>query len=435
MTEETYKQFSWGRIILIGLGFFTTGLSWPMFNDYLPIILQDYAIPAGLPGFAFIATLAGLIMGIDNLLALFMNPLMGSLSDKTKTKIGRRMPYLVIGIPLSAAFFVGLPLTMLLPGALALIGIIVLILGFDISMAIYRAPTVAMMPDFTPPEKRSPANGVINLMGGIGGIIAVTAGAFLVESYGPTIAFGVAALIMCIALIIMMVTIREPDIPPEVEGVKGFTLWQTLRLVFKERSFIAILLAIFSWFMGYNALETWLTSYGVYSLGWTAPQSSLVKVLFILTFILFAVPGGVIGRKIGRKTTILVGLIGMMATIAIVPLLGNQYVLVMAVLGLTGIFWAMVNVNSIVIVWALSQKKLGAGTGIYYVFSQSSAALGPVLFGVLADVLVISLILTLNTKFILLWPYALVFLVLAFIFMLFVKRGEADEKEQPMKET
>jgi Na+/melibiose symporter-like transporter len=435
MTEETYKQFSWGRIILIGLGFFTTGLTWPMFNDYIPLILQDYAIPAGLPGFAFIATLAGLIMGIDNLLALFMNPLMGSLSDKTKTKLGRRMPYLVIGIPLSAAFFVGLPLTMLLPGALALIGIIVLILGFDISMAIYRAPTVAMMPDFTPPEKRSPANGVINLMGGIGGIIAVTAGALLVESYGPTIAFGAAALIMCIALIIMMLSIREPDIPPEVQQAKGFTLWQTLRLVFKERSFIAILLAIFSWFMGYNALETWLTSYGVYSLGWTAPQSSLVKVLFILTFIVFAVPGGVIGRKAGRKTTILVGLIGMMATIAIVPLLGSQYVPVMAVLGLTGIFWAMVNVNSIVIVWELSQKKLGAGTGIYYVFSQSSAALGPVLFGVLADLLVISLILTINTKFILLWPYALVFWVLAFIFMLFVRRGEAGEEEQPIKET
>ena len=364
-------------------------------------------------------------MGLDNFIALFMNPLMGSRSDKTWTRFGRRMPYIIIGIPLAAGFLIGLPIAAAVPGFLGLLGLVILILGFDIAMAIYRAPVVAMMPDFTPPEKRSPANGVINLMAGIGSIIAFVAGSFLFD-INPILAFGVTAGIMLICLAILVVLIREPEIPQEVEKVDS-----PLREAFNEargdRSILAILFAIFAWFVAFYTLETWFTSYGVFTLTWSPGTASFTMTLFALVFVLFAVPGGLIALKFGRRRTIMIGLVGMIITLTVAWFVTAQIPL-MAILGLTGFFWAFVNVNSIVMLWEVSRKKQGTYTGMYYIFSQLAAALGPIVFGLLADLLVIFFGFTLATKWILLWPYSIIFLILALIAMLFVKRGEAGEE-------
>lgn len=423
MSEEK-KQFSWITILLIGIGFFTTGISWSLFNSYVPLFLQA-SILSTIPGFLFVVSLAGFIMGLDNFIALFMNPLMGSKSDKTWTRFGRRMPYIIIGIPLAAGFLIGLPVVAAVPGFLGLAGLVILILCFDIAMAIYRAPVVAMMPDFTPPEKRSPANGVINLMGGIGSIIAFVAGSFLFD-INPILAFGVTAGIMLICLLILVLFIREPEIPQEVEKVES-PLREAFNEARSDRSILAILFAIFAWFVAFYTLETWFTSYGFFTLGWTAGTASFTMTLFALVFVLFAVPGGLIAVKFGRRRTIMIGLVGLIITLAVASFVTVQIPL-MAILGLGGFFWAFINVNSIVMLWEVSRKKQGTYTGIYYIFSQLAAALGPIVFGLLADLLEIFFGFTLNTKWILLWPYAIFFLIIALIAMFFVKRGEAGEE-------
>lgn len=424
------RKFSWLTILLIGLGFFTTAISWSLFNSYVPIFLQN-SILSAIPAFPFVVALAGFFMGIDNLVAIIMNPLMGGRSDKTWNRFGRRMPFLIIGIPLAAAFFIGLPIVATVPGMFGLASLVILILGFDISMAIYRAPTVAMMPDFTPSEKRSPANGVINLMGGVGSIFAFVVGSIL---YGinPILAFGVTSLIMILALVILILVIREPEIPEEVEKVDQ-PLRQALREAVSDRSIISILIAIFAWFVAFNTLETWFTSYGVFTLLWPENIASLAMTLFALVFVLFAVPGGLIAVKFGRRRTIMVGLIGMIITLIIVPFM-QDFITVLLSLGLAGFFWAFVNVNSIVMLWEVSRKKQGAYTGIYYVSSQFAAAIGPIVFGLLADILVLYFGFTLATKWLLLWPFAIIFLIIALIAIFFVRRGEAGE-EAEMAET
>jgi MFS family permease len=430
MSAEKQK-FSWITIFLIGLGFFTTAISWSLFNSYIPIFLQA-SILSALPTFPFVVALAGFFMGIDNLVAIIMNPIMGGRSDKTWSRFGRRMPYLIIGIPLAAGFFVGLPIAASVPGLLGLASLVILILGFDISMAIYRAPTVAMMPDFTPSEKRSPANGVINLMGGIGSIFAFVVGSIL---YGinPLLAFGVTALIMILALVVLVVVIREPKIPLEVEKVDQ-PLRQAFREAISDRSILSILLAIFAWFVAFNTLETWFTSYGVFTLLWPENIASLAMTLFALVFVIFAIPGGLIAVKFGRRRTIMVGLIGMIITLVIVSFM-RDFITVLLSLGLAGFFWSFVNVNSIVMLWEVSRKKQGAYTGIYYVSSQFAAAIGPIAFGLLADVLVLFFGFTLATKWLLLWPFSIIFLIVALLAMIFVRRGEAGEEAEMSEKT
>ena len=420
------RKFSWTTIFLIGLGFFTTAISWSLFNSYVPIFLQA-SILSAIPAFPFVVALAGFFMGIDNLVAIFMNPLMGSRSDKTWNRFGRRMPYLIIGVPLAAGFFVGLPIVASFPGMLGLVSLVILILGFDISMAIYRAPTVAMMPDFTPSEKRSPANGVINLMGGIGSIFAFVVGSIL---YGinPFLAFGVTALIMLLALVVLVLVIREPEIPQEVEKVDQ-PLRQAFREAISDRSILSILIAIFAWFIAFYTLETWFTSYGVFTLLWPENIASLAMTLFALVFVIFAIPGGLLAVKFGRRRTIMVGLIGMIVTLVIVSFM-RDFITVLLSLGLAGFFWAFVNVNSIVMLWEVSRKKQGAYTGIYYVSSQFAATIGPIVFGLLADFLVLFFGFTLTTKWLILWPFSIVFLIISLIAMIFVRRGEVGEEEE-----
>jgi MFS family permease len=423
------RNFSWITIFLIGLGFFTTAVSWSLFNSYIPIFLQA-SILSAIPAFPFVVALAGFFMGIDNLVAIIMNPLMGSRSDKTWNRFGRRMPFLIIGIPLAAGFFIGLPIAASVPGLLGLASLVILILGFDVSMAIYRAPTVAMMPDFTPSKKRSPANGVINLMGGIGSIFAFVVGSIL---YGisPLLAFGVTSLIMILALVVLVLVIREPEIPQEVEKVEQ-PLRQAFREAISDRSILSILIAIFAWFVAFNTLETWFTSYGVFTLLWPENIASLAMTLFALVFVIFAIPGGLLAVKFGRRRTIMVGLVGMIITLVIVSFM-RDFITVLISLGLAGFFWAFVNVNSIVMLWEISRKKQGAYTGIYYVSSQFAAAIGPIVFGLLADVLVLYFGFTLSTKWILLWPFSIIFLILALIAMIFVKRGEVGEEDEMTK--
>ncbi|MFX1253559.1 MAG: MFS transporter [Promethearchaeota archaeon] len=448
--------------LLIGLGFMTTGISWSMYNTYVPIMLEKtwffkdntyFALPALL--------IVGVIMTFDNIIAWFIQPWIGARSDNTWSETwGRRMPYLLIGIPIAAVAFIGIPLVWwFVPGAefpgglIALLLFMVVINIFNVFMAFYRSPVVALMPDLIPPKDRTKANGAINLMGGLGAVIAFFGGRIIVglgrdlgepaglgDQVGFSFGFLAVAIIMVLMLILLRLTINESKTPFGRELVEEVTLRESFREVFgsKDRSGVFILLAIFLWFTGYQAMETFFSLYGVYTLGLPTPEDAAFLLnAYAIPFILFAVPGGLIASKIGRSKTIKIGLIIIiaallplaflpMSTLAQTDLNLALFILVICLI-IGGCAWGLVNVNSIVIVWEIGGEKRGAYTGLYYFFSTMSAVIGPPLVGGL--LYVFSTIIggqATDALFTISW----FFLVLAFLSMFGVKAGELGQRLQ-----
>lgn len=437
MNTTNEDRMDWKVTFLIGLGFFTTGISWALYNSYVPVWLN---------GFISDRWIVGLIMGLDNLAMMFMEPIVGTKSDKTRTRFGRRIPYLIIGIPISGLFLTMLPVFR----NVDLFPLIAVIVGFLLMMAFYRAPTVALMPDMVPSKHRSKANGVINLMGGLGAVYAFLFASFL-YAVEPIFAFGSTALIMLIALVLLVRYVQEPVVDPAipneevmVQEVESHSVINSLREVFTnpERTGVFILLAIFFWFLAYNAIETWFTSWALETLPHlknieltdsvesAEAAASRMLTAFSLVFVLFAIPAGLLGQKIGRARTIKIGLPLMIGALFLAYFVGQfnglglgdsaQYFAVMGLLTIAGVSWALINVNSIVIVWEVGgNQKLGAYTGVYYLFSSSAAVIGPFFTGFLFDVLA-------GGRFELLFPVCLVFFTVAFVLMFGVKVGEAE---------
>ena len=257
-------KLNYKKTMLIGLGFFTVSIVWGLYNVAMPLYLKDL----GLTGVA-----VGSVMTIDNIFAIIFLPIFGVLSDKTNSRYGRRMPYLLVGIPLSALAFILIPV---MRGTL--ITIMVTVIAMNFFMSIYRAPTVALMPDFTPRPLRSKANGIINFMGGIGSVMAFLIGGFLFDS-NEFLPFAVGCTIMIITIIIMYLMVHEPkeiiDEKPAEDEVKtaGGEKGKNLSLIF-------LLLAIFFWFTSFNAVETFFSTYGDVVLGIGNSQSSFMLAVF-----------------------------------------------------------------------------------------------------------------------------------------------------------
>ncbi|NHI83865.1 MAG: MFS transporter [Candidatus Thorarchaeota archaeon] len=422
-------KMRWLYVLAIGLGFFTTGVSWSVYNSYLP---ADF-LPAFISG-DFENTIIGAIMVLDNILALFLQPYIGARSDKTRTRWGRRMPYILIGTPIAAIYFSLIAYGWAASMFWVMFGMITV---FNVAMAFYRAPVVALMPDLVPSEHRSKANGVINLMGGIGAIYAYAvasqiykirdtnlASIFHVQIWqiGPVLAFVTTSLIMIIAVIVLFLVIKETDSPKreEEEEQEEIGILEAMRQVSfsDDKSAIAILGAIFFWFLGYNAIETWFTKYGKEVLGFATADASFLLNGIALAFVIFAVPAGFIAGRIGRKKTILGGLVIMLAALVALWVVSDYYT-ILGILVVAGVGWAMVNVNSIVIVWQLlGQKRLGAGTGLYYFASMSAAIFGPFATGVIFDI----------TSITLMYPVSIAFFVVALILTLAIRTGEVGDQ-------
>ena len=436
MNPPQDSGLNWTKTFLIGLGFFTTGISWALYNSYVPLWLNTF-IPD--------RVIVGAIMGLDNLAMMIMEPIVGSISDKTRTRWGRRIPFLMIGVPVSAFFLTLLPLV---KGVILIL--MAAIICFLLMMAFYRAPVVALMPDVIPSENRSKANGVINLMGGLGAVYAFLFGSML-YTMDPLIAFGSTALIMIVALILLFLFVKEPkeviaDESTETAPVPKVSVISSIREVLtdSDKSCLFVLLAIFFWFLGYNALETWFTSWATTIMphiidialpGTTEAieaaeaAASLMLTIFALVFVVFAIPAGYIGQRIGRANTIRIGIPVLVLIILSTMAIGQfnilnldpstQYTITMVVLGCGGIGWALININSIVIVWEIAtDEKLGSYTGLYYLFSSSAAVAGPALIGLIFDVFS-------SGTFELLFPVSTTCFVVAFIMMFGVKSGEA----------
>ena len=436
-------EFKYSRIFILGFGFFGISIIWALYNAYIPIFLQDT--------FHMSKTVTGFIMTIDNLFAVLLLPFLGALSDMTRTRLGRRKPYILLGAPSAALMFALIPIARE-HGSLALFMGTIIFMNFF--MALFRSPVIAFMPDITPSEKRSQANGIINFMGGLGALLAYFGGKVLYDmNYAYPFYFGAA--IMLLANLLVVLFVPEPEefrvsgrkvslrkLLAETSHKSFGELKENLKDVFvsHERSLLAILLAIFFWFVAFNSLETFFTSYvkyHLYGIPVGAPETELTRRIestgafmlgvFSLSFMLFAIPAGFIGARLGRRRTITLGL---MVIVAIMlgaffvgqsskpssPSLSDPVIMTfMGLFFLGGIGWAMVNVNSLpMVVDMTTEEKLGGYTGLYYFFSQAANLLAPPLAGAFLDVIGYKTLL----------PFAMAFFVLALITVQFVRRGD-----------
>jgi MFS family permease len=309
-----------------------------------------------------------------------------------------------------------------------------------LSAALWRTPVVALMPDITPSAFRSQANGVINFMGGIGTIIALQTGGILYKM-SPSFPFWLGSALVIAATLIVYFFIEEPKEYEQSEEQPG--MFASLREIFNDtdKSGLRILLAIFFWFLGYSALETFFTLYAKNHLGLEVGDAATLLSVLPLFFVLFAIPSGFIAGKIGRRTTIATGLImlivmmvllfitpasALLTGIAPLPLVGIPLVeggarmltLAGVLLILGGIGWALVNINSLpMIVDLTSMARVGTFTGLYYLFSTLSAIVGPNLNGWAIQLT--------NSNYNIIMAPAPVFFAIALILMFGVKRGEA----------
>jgi MFS family permease len=419
-------KFNYGKIFLLGFGFFGVSVIWGVYNAFVPIFLANK--------FHLTSALIGFFMTLDNIAALFIQPPVGAWSDRLRTPIGRRLPFILIGAPITALAFGFIPLASVLPLFVACTSTLLL------SAALWRTPVVALMPDITPSEKRSQANGIINFMGGIGTIIALQTGGMLYK-LNPIFPFWLGSALVVIAALIVFLFIKEPKDFTESNEVQPGML-ESLQEVLndEEKSGARILFAIFFWFIGYSAVETFFTLYAQEHLGLDPGDGATLLSVFPLFFVLFAIPSGLIAARLGRRVAILFGLFLVSVILALfyilpastlltpispLPLVGipltdgGPRMLTMAGLLLVfgGIGWAFVNINSLPMVVELTTAaRLGTFTGLYYLFSTLSAIVGPNVNG-----WAIQLTGNNYNVIMLIAPF---FLLTAFLLMLGVRRGE-----------
>jgi MFS family permease len=354
------------RTWLLGFGFFSISMTWALYNAFVPFFLDAYLSSTALIGF---------MMTLDNYFALFLQPWIGRRSDRTATRFGRRMPYLLAGMPLAALFVVLIPLHA------DFATLVLFMVLMNLAMSLYRSPTIALMPDLTPEEKRTKANGIINFMGGVGGILAYAAGSPLYRVH-PALPFLAAAAITLLSLLILYRSVKESR--DRVVAVAAEP--QRLKLRGElDRTTVLLLLAIFCWFVSYQGVEALFTLYGKHQLGLEESEAAFSLTFFSLFFVLFAIPSGWFGSRLGKKRTILIGVGGLFLVFACVPLV-QSLVWLRAMLALGGIFWACININSYPFVVSTgSEQSIGTRTGLYYLASSLAAISSPPLLGLAID--------------------------------------------------
>lgn len=440
-------KLNYKRTVLIGLAFLSICAFWQMYDSIIPLILQNT--------FGIGETLTGAIMAADNVLAIFLLPLFGALSDKTDIRFGRRMPFIVTGTVLAVIFLMLLPIA---DRQVNIVLFIVSLFALLVSMGLYRSPAVALMPDLTPNKLRSKGNAIINLMGAVGGVYTLIMIKLLVgkgdrPDYIPL--FVSVAALMVISVGILVITISEKKIEAKVAAeIKAYEDSTGLKVETEDtieeeqlleaeknssdenkgktvkmqmppevkRSMAFLLTSIFLWFTAYNAVTTAFSRYT--KVVWHLEGGGFADCLMVATVaaILSYVPIGNLAGRIGRKKTILVGIVLMSICYFAAIFVGQYHGLVNVAFAVIGIGWAAINVNSYPMIVEMSKgSDIGKFTGTYYTFSMAAQILTPILSGFLLE----------NVSYRTLFPYAFVFSVLAFITMAQVRHGDArpDKKK------
>ena len=499
-------KLNYKRIILVGFAFFLIQAFWQAYDNTIPMILTNK--------FGMSQAWSGAIMALDNVLALFMLPLFGAISDKHHSKWGRRTPFIVVGTLIAAVMLIALSFvdnaqlhhisdvaaiddpaaletiydreadeTLLTPGGqkfvlsrqftkeeftqirsqitvdgaavtnpdytnyvmparqacawdatakspVTLVFFIALLLVILVSMAVFRSPAVALMPDVTLKPLRSKANAVINLMGSAGGILVLVLGMVFATSavrnslMSYTGYFAVIAAIMLAALVVFMLTVRENEWAAEMqqqsvelglEDKEEAATGERKLSVDEVRSLIFLLLSIVLWFFGYNAVTS---KYSVYASNILHKDYNLTLIIAQAAAIISYLPVGFIASRVGRKKTILAGVIMLTAAFTTASFMSAESptMLMNAMFALAGIAWATINVNSFpMVVEMCSGGNVGKYTGFYYTASMAAQVATPMLSGLLMDRMGMHV----------LFPYAAVFTALAFVTMLFVRHGDS----------
>ena len=459
-------KLNYKRVILVGMAFFLISAFWQSYDAIVPLILTNHF---GLP-----QTASGAVMSIDNVLAVFMLPLFGALSDKVKTKMGKRTPFILIGTIVATLSFVALTLIdnvqlasiavtdipsldslrttlaesdpemakqlaeqiaqktldITMANPLPFIGFIATLLVVLVAMATFRSPAVALMPDVTVKPLRSKANAIINLTGTAGGMIVLALGIVFATSknhYMQYTGYVVAVVsVMLVGLIVFMLTVREPKWAAEMEA-------ESIRLGLEEApenvdaskrklskaelaSLMLILASVALWYIGYNSITS---KYSVYATNVLGFDFNLTMIVAQAAAIVSYIPVGIIASKIGRRKTILAGIVMLASAFLIGHFIEptTPAWIMYPIFSLAGIGWATINVNSFPMVVELARGgDVGKYTGYYYTASMSAQIVAPIVSGILYDLIGMR-----NVFFL----FGSVFVVFSFITMFFVKHGDA----------
>ena len=387
------------RTVLVGFAFLSICAFWQMYDNLIPKILTET--------FGIGESFSGMVMAADNVLALFLLPLFGSLSDKCTSRLGRRRPFILFGTLAAVVLMMALPaLTDSYHAFPAGWQIPCFILCLDlllVAMGTYRSPAVALMPDVTPKPLRSKANAIINLMGALGGI-------------------------MLLALAVVMFFVNEPKLVAQQQEYERAHPEDTLTQVTEsgemlppavKKSLAFLLASIALWFIGYNGVSTWFSVYAAKSWDMTLGQANTCLTIATAGAIVSYIPVGNVASKIGRRKTIRFGtllLAGSFFAAFLYTLARDSFSPVLYLLFiLVGVAWAAINVNSLPMVVEMCKgSEVGKFTGLYYTFSMSAQIATPIVAGWLLE----------HVDYKVLFPYAAIFVFASFVTMGFVKHGD-----------
>lgn len=442
--DRGFRKY-FGSTALISLGFFTMGLMDPLYDNFVPLFLKKYVDSMGA---------RNAIMTIDNIFALFLIPLVAVWSDKTRTKIGRRMPFILVTLPVSAILFSALPFA----AASSIVLLLTLIVALNIFKQGARGPVVALMPDIIPGKYRSEANGVINMAGAAAGIIATLAlGPLMNPSIslpflGPTTGkapFVIAALLVLVSVLLLFIFVKErrpgeaaapgdTSTSPSSDPEERAPVIASLRAIAgaQEKSALLILVSIFLWFFAYQGVLPCLSTYMLDVVGVSVGQTSLAMGAAAVAMIVFAVPAGVLAARLGRKRVVRGSLLALAfvfvviffhepATRAAGLSAAARLYSFLFLMFLFGAFWIAIVANSFPMLWQMATyANMGIYTAAYYVAKESSSIVSPPITGLSSDLFGIRSIFLI----------AAAFMLAAFVVMGFVKRGETTEATTPVKD-
>lgn len=422
-------KLNYKRTMLVGFAFLSICAFWQLYDNVIPLILKNT--------FHMKDSLVGVVMAMDNVLALFLLPFFGKLSDKCHTKLGRRTPFILGGTAAAVILMNILPyadnheklLLFVIPLGLLLI-----------AMGTYRSPAVALMPDVTPKPLRSKANAIINLMGALGGVFTLGVTGLLVHAGATgrndyTMLFLAVSLLMAISMIVLVLTVRENKLAAEVAAMETDGEKEAEAEEKKEsgkafgelapdvrRSLWLILFSVAFWFMGYNAVTSAFTRYMQVQWGYDIKAASLCLMVATVGAVLSYLPVGILSSKFGRKKLIQAGVILLAVCFATAGLFTAFHPAVYVVFALVGVAWAMINVNSYPMVVEISKSgDVGKYTGYYYTFSMAAQIITPILSGLLLE----------HVGYQTLMPYATVMVAISFVTISLARHG--DNKPEPPK--
>ncbi len=422
------------RTVRVGFAFLSICAFWQLYDNVVPLILKfTFNIPDG-P--------SGIVMSLDNILALFLLPLFGALSDQTHTRLGRRTPFILGGTAAAVLLMNLLPIA---DNAHSFWLFIVALALLLVAMGTYRSPAVALMPDVTPKPLRSKGNAIINLMGTLGGIFTLVVTKFLVfdradGSSDYTYLFIAVAVLMVAAVVVLLITVKEKKLAQETAVVNdAYDAAEAAKLPPEERraeeeasrkakaglrslspevrkSLMLILFSVFFWFMGYNAVTTVFTKYVIVQWGYDLSTASNFLMIATGAAMLCYIPVGMLSSRFGRKRMIQFGVLLLTLSFGVLGLFGSFSPLLYGLFALVGVAWATINVNSYPMVVEISKSgDVGQYTGYYYTFSMAAQIVTPILSGYLIQYL----------GYRVLAPYAALMVAISFITISLTRHGDA----------